>query len=131
MIANISADGLHLTPAIENHVRVKLDRVLKHFDEIVTVRVLLSLEKTENRPVSQSASSNIRVKGADLFARTSRQDLDALIDELMEKLDGLVRKHKGKSIDRCGPTRSAGGTAHRHLAVCGLCRGRLHFDGEV
>jgi putative sigma-54 modulation protein len=97
MIANISADGLHLTPAIENHVRVKLDRVLKHFDEIVTVRVLLSLEKTENRPVSQSASSNIRVKGADLFARTSRQDLDALIDELMEKLDGLVRKHKGKS----------------------------------
>ena len=94
---NISADGLHLTPAIENHVRVKLDRVLKHFDDIVTVRVLLSLEKTENRRGSQCASCNIRVRGADLIARTSRQDLYAMIDELMVTRDGLVRKHKGKS----------------------------------
>ena len=97
MSVNISADGLHLTPAIENHVRVKLDRVLKHFDDIVTVRVLLSLEKTENRAGSRCASCNIRVKGADVFARTSRQDLYAMIDELMEKMDGRVRKHKGKS----------------------------------
>jgi len=94
MSVNISADGLHLTLAIENHVRVKLDRVLKHFDDIVTVRVLLSLEKTQNRRGSQRASCNIRVRGADVFARTSRQDLYAMIDELM---DGRVRKHKGKS----------------------------------
>ena len=97
MNVNISADGLHLTPAIENHVRVKLDRVLKHFDEIVTVRVLLSLEKTKNRADSRCASCYIRVKGADVFARTSRQDLYAMIDELLERMDGLVRKHKGKS----------------------------------
>jgi putative sigma-54 modulation protein len=103
MNVNISADGLHLTPSIENHVRAKMDRVLKHFDEIVTVRVILSIEKTENRAESQCASCNIHVKGADLFAKTSSQDLYATIDELMEKMDGLVRKHKGKAKSHRAP----------------------------
>jgi ribosome-associated translation inhibitor RaiA len=32
-----------------------------------------------------------------LFAKTSSQDLYAMIDALMEKMDGLVRKLKAKS----------------------------------
>jgi ribosome-associated translation inhibitor RaiA len=34
---------------------------------------------------------------AKLFAKTSSQDPYAMIDELMEKMDDRVRKHKGKS----------------------------------
>jgi putative sigma-54 modulation protein len=113
MNVNISADGLQLTPSIDSHVRAKLARVLKHFDDIVTVRVLLSLEKTENRADSQCASCNIHVKGADLFAKTSSQDLYATIDELMEKMDGLVRKHKGKAKSHRMPHSGA----HAHQAA--------------
>jgi ribosome-associated translation inhibitor RaiA len=34
---------------------------------------------------------------AELFAKTSSQDLYAMIDGLIEKMDGLVRKLKAKS----------------------------------
>jgi putative sigma-54 modulation protein len=74
-----------------------LGRLRAIFDEIVTARVLLSLKKIQNRADSRCAGCNIHVKGVDLFAKTSSQDLYAMIDELMEKMDGLVRKHKGKS----------------------------------
>jgi len=97
MNVTISADGLTLTPSIEAHVKGKLERVLKHFDDIVTVRVLLSLEKTENRAQSQCASCNIHVKGADLFAKATSHDLYASIDDLMNKMDGIVLKHKDKT----------------------------------
>jgi ribosome-associated translation inhibitor RaiA len=33
-----------------------------------------------------------------LFDKTSSQDLYAMIDALMEKMDGLVRKHIGTSM---------------------------------
>jgi len=33
----------------------------------------------------------------DLFAKTNRQDFYAMIDQLMETMDGLVRKHAGRS----------------------------------
>jgi ribosome-associated translation inhibitor RaiA len=39
----------------------------------------------------------MRHAGAKLFAKTSSQDLYAMIDALMEKMDGLVRKPKGTS----------------------------------
>ncbi len=100
MNLQISADGLVLTSSLESHVRAKLSRVLNHFDHIVTVRVLLSLEKTEDKAQSQCASCNIHVKGADLFAKAVSQDLYATIDDLMEKMDALVCRHKGKSKDR-------------------------------
>jgi ribosome-associated translation inhibitor RaiA len=39
----------------------------------------------------------MRRTGAKLFAKTSSQDLYAMIDALMKTMDGLVRKHKGPS----------------------------------
>lgn len=39
----------------------------------------------------------MRRVGAKLFAKTSSQDLYAMIDELMVKIDGLMCKHNGTS----------------------------------
>ncbi|MFN9009041.1 MAG: HPF/RaiA family ribosome-associated protein [Hyphomonadaceae bacterium] len=48
----------------------------------------------------------------DLFAKTSSQDLYAMIDALMEKMDGLVRKHKGTSmVHRDDTVKTASGAA--------------------
>lgn len=71
------------------------------FQEIVTVRILLSLEKIENLADSQCAGCNIHVKGVGLFAKTRSQDVYAMIDELMEMRNDLVRQHKGKFKVHC------------------------------
>jgi len=55
---------------------------------------------------------HMRRAGAKLFAKTSSQDLYAMIDALMEKMDGLVRKHKGKfKMHRDDTVQTAAGAA--------------------
>jgi putative sigma-54 modulation protein len=39
------------------------------------------------------------VKGSDLFAESSHQDLYAAVDELVDKLDRKVVKHKDRLTD--------------------------------
>jgi ribosome-associated translation inhibitor RaiA len=54
----------------------------------------------------------MRRTGADLFVKTSSQDLYAMINALMEKMDGLVRRHKGTSKMHCDDTvKTASGAA--------------------
>ena len=54
----------------------------------------------------------MRRTGAKLFAKTGSQDLYAMIDALMEKMDGLVRKHKGTSkVYRDDTVQTAAGAA--------------------
>ena len=54
----------------------------------------------------------MRRTGADLFAKTSSQDLYAMNNALMEKMDGLVRKLKVKSkVHRDYTVKTAAGAA--------------------
>ena len=54
----------------------------------------------------------MRRTGADLFAKTSSQDLYVMTDALMEKMDGLVRRHKGTSKVHLGDqVKTASGAA--------------------
>ena len=44
MNLTISGHHLEVTPALREYVRTKLDRVTRHFDQVVDVTVLLSVE---------------------------------------------------------------------------------------
>jgi putative sigma-54 modulation protein len=44
----------------------------------------------------QRAECNVHVKGRDLFAESSHADLYAAVDELADKLDRQVGRHKTK-----------------------------------
>ncbi len=95
---NVTISGHHLdvTPALRAYVSTKLDRVTRHFDQVVDVTVLLSVEKLKEKERRQKAEVTLHVKGRDIFAEQSHEDLYAAIDQLMDKLDRQVVKHKGK-----------------------------------
>jgi putative sigma-54 modulation protein len=76
-----------------------LDRITKHFDSVVDIKVLLTVEKQKEKEGRQRAECNIHVKGNDLFAESAHQDLYAAVDELVDKLDRQVSKHKEKIQD--------------------------------
>jgi putative sigma-54 modulation protein len=90
---NLSITGHHLevTPPLREYVITKLDRIRRHFDQVIDVSVYLSVDKLE-----QKAEVNLRVRGKDLFAEASHQDLYAAIDCLVDKLDRQVLKYKDK-----------------------------------
>ena len=107
MNLTISGHHLEVTPALRGYVTNKLDRVTRHFDQMVDVKVLLSVENQKEKDKRQRAECTIRVKGNDLFAESAHEDLYAAVDELMDKLDRQVVRHKDKvqSYDRTGATK--------------------------
>ena len=94
MNLTISGHHLEITPALRSYVSTKLDRVIRHFDQVVDVRVLLTVENQKEKDKRQRAECRIGVKGNDLFAESSHEDLYAAVDELVDKLDRQVAKYK-------------------------------------
>ena len=99
MNMTISGHHLEITPALRSYVSTKLDRVIRHFDQVVDVKVLLSVENQKEKDKRQRAECRIGVKGNDLFAESSHEDLYAAVDELVDKLDRQVVRHKDRIQD--------------------------------
>jgi putative sigma-54 modulation protein len=98
---NLTISGHHLdvTPALRTYVQSKLDRVKRHFDQVVDVSVLLTVENQKEKEKRQKAECNLHIKGKAIFVETAHADLYAAIDELVDKLDRQVVKHKDRVQD--------------------------------
>ncbi len=107
MNLTISGHHLEITPALRNYVAGKLDRITRHFDQVVDIKVLLTVEKQKEKQRRQRAECNIHVKGNDMFAESAHADLYAAVDGLMDKLDRQVVRHKGRvqAYDHDAPKR--------------------------
>jgi putative sigma-54 modulation protein len=98
LFMNLTISGHHLevTPALRSYVTTKLDRINRHFDQVVDVKVLLTVEKQKEKDRRQRAECNIHVKGC---AESAHADLYAAVDELVDKLDRQVVRHKDRVQD--------------------------------
>lgn len=99
MNLTISGHHLEVTPALREYVLTKLDRVTRHFDQVVDINVLLTVEKQKEKNKRQRAEVTVHVKGRDIFVEQSAEDLYAAIDQLMDKLDRQVCRHKEQLQD--------------------------------
>ena len=91
MNLQISGHHLEITPAIHDYVTGKLERVTRHFDNVIDVNVILSVDK-----LKQKAEVTVHLSGKDVFVESTDEDLYAAIDSLADKLDRQVLKHKEK-----------------------------------
>lgn len=96
MNLTISGHHLEVTPALRSYVTSKIDRISRHFDQVVDIKVLLTVEKQKEKERRQRAECNIHVKGEDLFAQSAHSDLYAAVDDLVDKLDRQVGRYKTK-----------------------------------
>lgn len=95
MNLNLTGRHLEITPAIREHVISKLDKVKRHFDNVIDVNVILSVDKLQ-----QKAEASLHLSGKTIVAETSDTNLYAAIDALIESLDRQVLKHKEKNTAR-------------------------------
>ncbi len=94
MNLTISGHHLEVSPALRAYVVSKLERVLRHFDQVIHVTVLLSKRNEAQKERRQCAECSIHVKGNALHAGSKHFDLYAAIDELADKLDRQLVSHK-------------------------------------
>lgn len=91
----IRGHHVEVSPALEEYVRNKFERIERHFDNITSMQIMLSIDK-----LIQKAEATIRVAGAELFANAESADMYAAIDLLADKMDRQVVRHKEKSLAR-------------------------------
>ncbi len=93
---NLKITGHHVdvTDAIRDYVTSKLDRVIRHFDNVTSINVILTVEK-----LKQKAEVTLHVRGKDIFVESDDTDMYAAIDSMADKLDRQVLKYKQKIQD--------------------------------
>ena len=95
MNLHLTGHHLEITPAIRDYVSSKLQRITHHFDHVIDVNVVLTVEKLQRR-----IEASVHVRGRDIFCESADANMYAAIDGLVDKLDRTIIKHKEKSLER-------------------------------
>jgi putative sigma-54 modulation protein len=90
---NLQLTGHHveITAAIRDYVTSKLERVSRHFDHVIDVAVIMTVEKLDKK-----IEANVHLSGKDIHVQCHNEDMYAAIDGLIDKLDRQIIRHKEK-----------------------------------
>ena len=91
MQIDITGHHVDVTPALRAYVTEKMQKIIRHSDQVISIRVILNVEKLQ-----QLAEATINVGGRTLFANVSATDMYASIDGLVDKLDRQIRRRKDR-----------------------------------
>ena len=94
MNLHLTGHHLEITPAIREHVSAKLQRIIRHFDEVIDLHAILEGGRSRFK-----VEASVHVRGKEIFCESTASDLHAAIDALAEKLDRAIIKHKEKSLE--------------------------------
>lgn len=97
MNLNVSGHHLDVTSAIREYVMTKVERILRHFDHLIDVNVVLSVDKLQHK-----VEATVHVRGKDIHVEAVNPDMYAAIDLLADKLDRQVIKYKEKTSNHRG-----------------------------
>jgi putative sigma-54 modulation protein len=97
MQLNLSGHHVEVTQALRGYVTRKLERIGRHFDRVIDVHCVLSVEK-----LRQKAEATLHVRGHAIHADATEENMYAAIDSLADKLDRRIKKHKEKRHDHHG-----------------------------
>jgi putative sigma-54 modulation protein len=95
MLVKTTARHFDLTQGLQDHVEERLDRLKKYAYPILEAHVILSVEKYRH-----IAEVTLRGDGLAVAGRGEAQDMYAAIDDVVEKLEKQVQRHKDKMITR-------------------------------
>ena len=94
MQINLTGHHVEITPALRTYVTSKLTRLERHFEQLIDIHCVLTVEKLRHR-----AEATVNLKGTKLFADATEEDMYKSIDLMLDKLDRQVKRHKSKLTD--------------------------------
>jgi putative sigma-54 modulation protein len=97
MNLHLSGHHVDLTPSMREYVTNKFTKITRHFDHVIDVNVILTVEK-----LKQKIEAKVHLSGKQIFVECHDADMYAAIDALVDKLDRQIIKHKEKSFEHRG-----------------------------
>jgi putative sigma-54 modulation protein len=94
MQLDLSGHHVEVTPALRGYVVKKFERISRHFDHLIDVHCILTVEKLRHK-----AEATVMLRGNKIYADAIDGNMYAAIDALADKLDRRVKKHKEKASD--------------------------------
>jgi putative sigma-54 modulation protein len=94
MDLTVTGHHVDVTNALREYVQTRFSRLERHFDHMTDIHCVLTVEKLVHK-----AEATIHVGGATIHAEAQSGDMYAAIDNLTDKLDRQVTRHKEKVTD--------------------------------
>ena len=94
MQINLTGHHIDITDSLRNYVDEKMERIERHFDKVTNTHVILTVDNVRHK-----AEATINMRGNNIFAENTEDNMYAAIDGLTDKLDRQVKKHKEKITD--------------------------------
>lgn len=94
MQLSVTGHHVEITPSLRAYVEKKLERISRHFEQVIDVHCVLTVEKLRHK-----AEATLHVSGSAIHADAINGNMYASIDLLADKLDRRVMKHKEKVKD--------------------------------
>ena len=100
----VSGIHLELTPSLKTFVREKAERLFRHEERIVRIRVELECDPKEAVATRFKAKGHIVVQGPEMNATVEADECHKAISMLVDKLDRmLARRHQLYRVKRNHP----------------------------
>jgi len=91
MQIDITGHHVDVTPALRTYVTEKMQKLVRHTDQVMSMHVILNVEKLQ-----QLAEATVNLNGNTIFATVTATDMYASIDKLVDKLDRQIRRRKDR-----------------------------------
>jgi len=100
----VSGIHLELTPSLKTFVREKAERLFRHEERIVRVRVELECDRTVTVGTQFKAKGHIEIHGPDMNAVVEADECHKAVSMLIDKLDRMLqRRHQLTRVKRNHP----------------------------
>lgn len=104
----VSGIHLDLTPSLKTFVREKAERLFRHEERIVRIRVELECDRSLATGVQFTAKGHIQIQGPDMNATVQTDECHKAVSMLIDKLDRMLqRRHQLKRAKRHNHPRAA------------------------
>ncbi|MBI5380372.1 MAG: ribosome-associated translation inhibitor RaiA [Opitutae bacterium] len=90
----IIVSGIHLdlTPALKSYVKEKMERLYRHEERIIRLRVELECDAKQAVNQRFTAKGHIQIQGPDINASVTSEECYKAIDSLVDKLDRMLER---------------------------------------
>ncbi len=90
---HVVARHFDLTDALKHYLQQKVQRVLRHFANVLDIMVIMSTEKPRDKSTQHHVELSVHVRGRHVVVKEMHFDMYAAIDLVVHKLDRQLAKY--------------------------------------